>query len=45
MEKGLKVTINSLSTATERAQSNIGFYEHLVIPLYKGIAEIEPKFG
>jgi hypothetical protein len=38
MERGLKVTITAIDSTTARAKGNIFFLEHMVLPLYMGIA-------
>lgn len=41
----MKASFTNLSSATEKANSNIYFLEILVLPMFKCIADLEPRFG
>ncbi len=44
MERGLKPTVGRCGSEEERARSNIFFLDHMVLPLFRAIADIEPRF-
>lgn len=43
-ERGLKPAVMMSSSSREKAQSNIFFLDHMVLPLYQVIADFEPRF-
>lgn len=39
------MTCNGYGYLEKRVSSNIIFFEHLVVPLFRTISELEPRFG
>ena len=44
VKKGLKVSFPGVGSLKDTAKSNIGFLEHLVLPLYSGLCDLEDRF-
>ena len=44
MQKGLKVSFPPIGSLKDKAKSNIGFLNVIVLPLYQNLSELQPKF-
>ena len=44
IERNIKTKLQECGSLKDTAGSNIGFLNFLVIPLYAGISELEPRF-